>query len=98
MATIDQSSVTADNVSWTAVVPPDNYDNVLIDNTQGSDVLKIRRQSGVAQEITVAAGGERLLAPPRPHTSGVDFRFPSGTNAFFVQYVSGSATVNFVWA
>lgn len=93
-------------VTWTAIVPPDNFDHVTVSNLMGAATLRVRTvATDATTELVIPAGTERVViqSPPRlntnPSAKQVNYRFPSGVVAFSMKADSGTGTGgSLVWA
>lgn len=95
---------TLDPNAWTAIVAPDNWDALVISNSNGGAALTLKAASG-ADTVAIAIGASQALSPPPPrqnarHTAaGVNYRFGKGAVMGYLQPASGTGAGMFLlWA
>ena len=88
-----------DPATFFAVVPAENWNNVVVSNLLGTAALRIRATSTDATtEIILNAGAEQAIAVPY-NSAEQTHRFLANKTAFFLKPDSGTGTgVLVLWA
>ena len=88
-APLEIRSLTIDPVSWTPVTVPFDCTNISVKNTDVTNAVRMRTNSGdPATQDLLAQGAEQVLAIPFHR-----YRFPSGSQPLWLQATAGTGPV-----